>query len=522
MNGPVPSWATNFSSWLHPKSRSAFYALMQTEYHIEDLVHQNETLVVYRVMTRDQVPLALVRLKYEAEIIEKLSGGAFEGGLAQLMQLNHNCLRPIVNGGLDPVDGFPWIVARWWDGIVLSDRVRDFDLTAEECYRIQGHANSLIEALGPVAGTVAFTPGSIVICGDGEQTIDTFSIDYHSWFAAFAEGIHPADLVDVQVKYKALTTYLRRQAGLSSTPLVSAVEAPSIQPEQSIILPSASNSSSLKILPILALLLGAIGYFGWKLANRDTSAKEKPIVLESKPEPVAPQITSPPTLPILPAKPVERLPQVEPVTEAIPELVPTSRPKSSGGFASVDPTSPYSLDKKIGKWITFETTLDQIDEEGRLIIPDSEIRATLPADSSDLVRSALRNKVTLRGFLASPSALKILKPDDIIVTYLLKRYYTIDDEFQIRKQFAAAGQIISVRAFVHEVTRSKASSTFYLQFKQTPPEFNGRVEKGNLDEAYLRSLKGKTIEVRGWVRTSSGSPQISITLTNRSQIKIIE
>ncbi|MDB4652941.1 hypothetical protein OAE39_01565 [Akkermansiaceae bacterium] len=358
------------------------------------------------------------------------------------MQLNHNCLRPIVNGGLDPVDGFPWIVARWWDGIVLSDRVRDFDLTAEECYRIQGHANSLIEALGPVAGTVAFTPGSIVICGDGEQTIDTFSIDYHSWFAAFAEGIHPADLVDVQVKYKALTTYLRRQAGLSSTPLVSAVEAPSIQPEQSIILPSASNSSSLKILPILALLLGAIGYFGWKLANRDTSAKEKPIVLESKPEPVAPQITSPPTLPILPAKPVERLPQVEPVTEAIPELVPTSRPKSSGGFASVDPTSPYSLDKKIGKWITFETTLDQIDEEGRLIIPDSEIRATLPADSSDLVRSALRNKVTLRGFLASPSALKILKPDDIIVTYLLKGYYTIDDEFQIRKEKLAKSRAI--------------------------------------------------------------------------------
>ncbi|MEN8783344.1 MAG: hypothetical protein ABF379_03185, partial [Akkermansiaceae bacterium] len=143
-------------------------------------------------------------------------------------------------------------------------------------------------------------------------------------------------------------------------------------------------------------------------------------------------------------------------------------------------------------------------------------------DSSDLVRSALRNKVTLRGFLASPSVLKILKPDDITVSYLLKEYYTIDDEFQIRKQFAAAGQIISVRAFVHEVAKSKTSSTFYLQFKQAPPELNGRVEKGNLNEAYLRSLKGKTIEVRGWVRKSSGSPQISITLTNRSQIKIIE
>ena len=495
---------------------------MQTDYHIEDLVHQTENLVVYRVTTRDQVPLALVRLKYDDEVLVKFKGGAFEGALAQLMQLNHNCLRPIVNGGLDPVDGFPWIAARWWEGVVLPDRVRDFDLAEEECLRIQGHAKALIDALGPVAGTVAFTPGSIVICGEGEQIIDTFSIDYHAWFAAFAEGIHPADLVDVQAKYKALTTYLRRQAGLTSTPLVSAVEATPPHFNQSVVLASAGNSSSLKILPILVLLLGGIGFFSWKLANRETPAEAKPIIVESPPETgIPPTVASPHPQPVA-SEPLAP----EPVVEEVPELEPTARPKHSTGFAIVDPTSPYALDSKIGKWITFEASPGQLDEKGRLIIPDSPIRAVPPAASDPLVRSALRNKVTLRGFLASPTVLRIVNPDDIIVSYLLQEYYTIDDETQIRKKFAAAGQVIPLRAFVHEVTTSSSGKILYLQFKSAPPEFTGRLEKSKaetgLSEAYLRSLIGKTIEIKGWVRKSGNSNRISIVLTNKSQIKVLE
>lgn len=490
---------------------------MQTDYHIEELVHQTGNLVVYRVTTRDQVPLALVRLKYGDDVLKKFKGGTFENALDQLMQLSHNCLRPVVDGGLDPVDGFPWIAARWWDGILLTDRVRDFDLTEEECLRIQGHAGSLITALGPVAGTVAFTPRSIVICGEGEQAIDTFSIDYHSWFAAFAEGIHPAELADVQAKYDALSTYLRRQAGLTSTPMVAAIEAPPAPSVPVTALPSATSSSSLRVLPLLVLLLGAIGYFGWKLANRETPAGEKPIVLASTPEPV----TAPTT-----AKAIPPVVVIEPIAQEVPELEPTARPKNAAGFATVDPTSPYSLDHKIGRWITFETSLDGIDENGRLIIPDSALRAVPPAGSEKLVKSALRNKVTLRGFFASPSVLRIVDSEDIIVSYLLQEYYTLDDEPQIRKQFAEAGQVIPLRAVVRAVTKSKPGTVLYLQFKPEPPEFTGRVDKSQaeagLDEAYLESLIGKTIEVKGRVRKSTGSSRISIVLTRKSQIKVIE
>ncbi len=357
---------------------------MQPDYHIEDLVYQTGNLVVYRVTTRDQIPLALVRLRYDDETLTKLKDGVFESALAQLMQLNHDCLRSVVNGGLDPVDGYPWVAARWWDGVVLTDRVRNHDLTEEELLRIQAYSKSLINSLGPIAGTVAFTPASIVTCGEGEQTIDTFSIDYHSWFSAFAHGVHPADLVDIHAKYKALTTYLTRQAGLASTSSLTSLEALPSQLEQSIALPSASKPSPLKILLLVILILSAVGYFGWKLGDREPPTEESPNILESAPKINTTSIRNPLT---------HSIASIKPAKKEVPQLKITARPKNSAGFARIGPTSPYSLDNKIGQWVTFKATPKKTDEKGRLIIPDSAIRAVAPSASDKLVKSALLNSL---------------------------------------------------------------------------------------------------------------------------------
>lgn len=357
---------------------------MQPDYHIEDLVYQTGNLVVYRVTTRDQIPLALVRLRYDDETLTKLKDGVFESALAQLMQLNHDCLRSVVNGGLDPVDGYPWVAARWWDGVVLTDRVRNHDLTEEELLRIQAYSKSLINSLGPIAGTVAFTPASIVTCGEGEQTIDTFSIDYHSWFSAFSHGVHPADLVDIHAKYKALTTYLTRQAGLASTSSLTSLEALPSQLEQSIALPSASKPSPLKILLLVILILSAVGYFGWKLGDREPPTEESPNTLESAPKINTTSIRNPLT---------HSIASIKPAKKEVPQLKITTRPRNSAGFARIDPTSPYSLDNKIGQWVTFKATPKKTDEKGRLIIPDSAIRAVAPSASDKLVKSALLNSL---------------------------------------------------------------------------------------------------------------------------------
>ncbi len=140
----------------------------------------------------------------------------FESALAQLMQLNHDCLRSVVNGGLDPVDGYPWVAARWWDGVALTDRVRHHDLTEEELLRIQAYSKSLINALGPIAGTVAFTPASICDLRRGRTNYR------HLFYRPTIRGLPPLRTEFIRLissifagKYKALTTYLRRQARTS-------------------------------------------------------------------------------------------------------------------------------------------------------------------------------------------------------------------------------------------------------------------------------------------------------------------
>ncbi len=86
--------------------------------------------------------------------------------------------------------------------------------------------------------------------------------------------------------------------------------------------------------------------------------------------------------------------------------------------------------------------------------------------------------------------------------------------------------MIPVRAVVQEVTKSQSGKTLYLQFKPAPPEFTGQVEKSkaeaDLNEAYLKSLIGKMIEVKGRARKSTNGSRLSIVLTKQSQIKVIE
>lgn len=491
---------------------------MQTDYYIEDMAHQTADLVVYRAVTHEQIPVALIRLNYEPEVLEKLQGEVFQNALAQLQALDHNCLRPVFDGGLDPVDGHPWIAARWWDGVLIPDRVRDSDLTAAEFERIKFHGETLIAALGPLAGTVSFSPNSVVTSGRGEQTIDTFSIDYHTWFAAFARGVHPAAETDPYQRFNALLIYLKRQTEHISAPLATGAALPEPGPPARQLASSTGSTFPLKILLVLAALLAAIGFLSWKFINKQPPqiagqapeiivAPDKPTV--ARPTPVA--VVTPP--PVAPPKPP-------------PEIPPSARPAKREAFAPVDPTSPYSLDGKVGKWITFHSGISGVDENGRLQVADSTIKVVLPPASGTLAQTALRNEVTLWGFLSSPDLLRIVNPDDIEITYFLQEFYTIHDEKQIRETLLEHGQIIPVRALVTELTKSGSGKTLYLQFKEAPPEFAAAIElkkaEASLSETYLRSLVGKTIQVKGRPRKGTTGSRLSLIVTRKSQIKVIE
>ncbi|MFT6180743.1 MAG: hypothetical protein ACJAQT_004966 [Akkermansiaceae bacterium] len=495
---------------------------MQTDYHIEDLVFQNETLVVYRVRDRDGTPLAIVRLRYDNDTLELLKGDRFVNALKELQSLSHNCLRPVLDGGLDPVDSFPWLAVRWWEGTLLSDRIKLGPLLSqEELDRIQNHGSNLIESLGPVGSTVSFAPSSVVTCGnDPAKLIDTFSVDYHAWFLAFSQDVHPATLSPSYQKLTDLLVFLRQYTEHTLVtsdlaPCSTLTQQPSTPGNASstIALPSSTSTFPLKILFIITALLAAVGFFSWQVLNQ-------------RKDPLANSATETKETLVIKVKDthVEDTPKT--IAQNPPELSPTPRPPDDGGFLSADPTSPYLLDNRIGKWVIFHSEINEIDDDGHLIIPHSAIRVTLPPGSTTLAQNALNNEVTLRGFLASPTVLKIVNPDDLEFTYLLKKFYTVQDEKQVRGNFLEQGQIIPVQAIISELTKSGSGKTLYLQFRNEAPEFAAAIELKKagpgLTEAYLESLVGKTIQVKGRPKTDTRGNRLSIIVTTKSQITIVE
>ena len=470
---------------------------MQTDYHIEALVHQTEDLVVYRVSTRDKTPLALVRLRYDDDILERLKGGVFENALAQLQQLSHSCLRSVIDGGLDPIDGFPWIAVRWWEGTLITDRVRDSDLTTTEFARIEAHGEALIEALGPIAGTVSFTPRSVVTCGQGEQIVDTFSIDYLFWFAAFADGVHPADRTNGRANFDHLLTYLNRHSTHTSTPLVTVAQAPPTPAHQPHQLASAATSGfPLKTVSILVLLLTSIGFLSWKILDRKSPAT---------------------TTQVAASEDVKKL-----IKE--PEINRPLRPRLDVDFNRIDITNPENLKASVGQWVWIEGEITSRDEQGFLLVANSDLKAALPPASDTTAQNTLGNKVIIRGFLTSPTLLEIQDQTDVEISYLLKDVYTINDENQLRTDLV--GQFITIRATPLSLGESSSGKTLYLQFKKEENQFAISIEKSKADAAltgaHLKSLVGKTIQAKGRVKIDSKGGRLSISITKSSQLKIVD
>ncbi|MFT6382296.1 MAG: hypothetical protein ACJAXZ_003795, partial [Akkermansiaceae bacterium] len=92
--------------------------------------------------------------------------------------------------------------------------------------------------------------------------------------------------------------------------------------------------------------------------------------------------------------------------------------------------------------------------------------------------------------------------------------------------FLEQGQIIPVQAIISELTKSGSGKTLYLQFRNEAPEFAAAIEMKKagpgLTEAYLESLVGKTIQVKGRPKTDTRGNRLSIIVTTKSQITIVE
>ncbi len=494
---------------------------MQSDYQIEDLVFQTREIVVYRAIHKNGSPHAIIRLKFSDEILENLqTQDRFQKGLNELQLLQHSCLRPVVDGGLDSVDGIPWLAARWWEGTLLSES----NLTQSEINLLHTQAQDLITFLGHRAGALCFKPLEIVTttASDG-TTLHTFSIDYFSWFRDWAIGYPPGEKNDPHHDLDQLITSLTPAPQSPPKPIIQQTTIP--QAPLSLPFPKTSPLKPLALIGTLLLLIGGGIWFINKKPAGTTSQKTPVTATPPAPEtPKKPKASPPETTPKATASaPKPEKPKISPEPKPAASITEAPRPEFAGEIYDLEANDESDLNKNVGKWIVLKGEISGISND-TLSFKDSALQAKLPNEAPAITAGQI---VNITGLLKSATLLQIEHADDIVANQPIKDIYTLEDEEQLR---GMSRSIVSVQATVSEFTKTKTGSSLYLVFHEEGPGFRAGVstkkaEEG-LDEEFLRTFIGKEIIVTGEVSTfekASGGRgnRLVIRFSKKSDIKVL-
>ena len=180
---------------------------MEIDYAIEEMLLQSPNQVVYKARGRSGFRYAISRFIFTKSILANLKNTCFDVALKELKRLNHGCLRPVIDGGLDEIDGMPWVARVWWDGEYLDDRMNGGVLTPPDIQRLADHGQALIDALGDRASAISFRARDVILTsGQGGHPGETFNIDVQNWFLDWAMGVPPGGGKDARTELSNLVT----------------------------------------------------------------------------------------------------------------------------------------------------------------------------------------------------------------------------------------------------------------------------------------------------------------------------
>jgi len=180
---------------------------MELDYTIEEMLLQSPNLVVYKARGRNGFRYAISRFIFTKSVLSNLKEACFESALKELKRLNHGCLRPVIDGGLDEIDGMPWVARVWWDGEYLDDRMKSGMLSPPDIQRLADHGQALIDALGDRASAISFRARDVILTsGRGGHPVETFNIDVQNWFLDWAMGVPPGGGKDARTELSNLVT----------------------------------------------------------------------------------------------------------------------------------------------------------------------------------------------------------------------------------------------------------------------------------------------------------------------------
>ncbi len=165
---------------------------MRTDYTIEEMLLQSANVVAYRARGRNGFRYSVVRLIFPQAVLESLKGDRFKACLEELKKLKHPNLRSVVDGGLDKIDGMPWVARVWWDGDILEDRLHDGGFVRADGDRLLEQGRALIASLADRAGAISFKARDVILTvGRGGEPVETFKVDLYRWFLDWAMGLPP-------------------------------------------------------------------------------------------------------------------------------------------------------------------------------------------------------------------------------------------------------------------------------------------------------------------------------------------
>jgi hypothetical protein len=173
---------------------------LRNRFHIEDLICQDATGVVFRALDSQTGAFVALRRFFPFGAngggLEPEEVTAYKIAIERLSGLKHPALRSVITGGCDPEDGMPYIVTEWLDGDPLDAIVRHEPLPAPVAARVLALALEVSELLSQVlaeeAVWVETDLQSIILGSEASGRGFTFWISPFKWLggAEQARGLH--------------------------------------------------------------------------------------------------------------------------------------------------------------------------------------------------------------------------------------------------------------------------------------------------------------------------------------------
>lgn len=150
---------------------------MTGRYEIQDILTQDANGVVFHAEDRETGKSVVLRRFFpygpDGGGLQEAERSAYLAALERLREVRHPTLRTILDGGCDPVDGIPFLVAEWVEGQRLSELLRERALSPASTKALLTHALeaslALAEAFGEEAVWVETSPESVILPVDGDN-----------------------------------------------------------------------------------------------------------------------------------------------------------------------------------------------------------------------------------------------------------------------------------------------------------------------------------------------------------------